>query len=234
MKCNCDLCGADSPRAIEVTLKHTKTEPLYVCGECGLVYVPESRTTEEVDEDWSDDANPAVAARHEYVSTFVYNELGWKDKSVLDIGDSTGGFSNGTRFDIATILWTLENAVDPAGMLKAVWEFLDDDGHVVVATGSRLLVPFKKPMNMYLKPNSPFTRYSANTLRGMLHENRFEVVAENRWIDSDVMVMIAQKRQEKTPWIGDQAWQLVAFFNQWDSAEWHSTQVGADLWQMKQ
>ena len=97
MKCSCDLCGADSPRAIDVTLKHTKTEPLYVCGECGLVYMPERRTP---------DANPAVAARHEYVSTFVCNELGWKDKSVLDIGAGTEGFSNGIRFDIATILWT--------------------------------------------------------------------------------------------------------------------------------
>lgn len=280
---NCDLCGADDPRAIEVTLKHTKTEPLYTCNGCGLVYVPERRSTEEVASNWNDlygdtynpDENPAVVARHHYVGAFLDQHVPLRKKEVVDIGAGTGGFlrvldyygadalgiepspencnmhtgrsfcgtveeyfSIGTEnFDVVSILWTLENTADPAGMLQEAWDLLADDGHVVVATGSRLLVPFKKPMNMYIGPNTAdnhATRYSANTLRGMLHENRFEVVAENRWIDSDVMVMVAKKRQEKTPWIGDKSSDVTGYFNLWDSTEWHTVQVGRDLWQMKQ
>ena len=47
------------------------------------------------------------------------------------------------KFDIATVMWTLENCQDCRTMLKAAYSALNDDGHLVIATGSRILVPFK-------------------------------------------------------------------------------------------
>ena len=57
------------------------------------------------------------------------------------------------KFDIATVMWTLENCQDCRTMLKDAHSALNDDGHLVIATGSRILVPFKKPLKKYFSTN---------------------------------------------------------------------------------
>ena len=59
------------------------------------------------------------------------------------------------QYDIVTILWTLENTTDCLAMLRYARDRLLPGGHVVVATGSRILVPPKKPLSSYLNPNVP-------------------------------------------------------------------------------
>ena len=72
------------------------------------------------------------------------------------------------QYDIVTILWTLENTTDCLAMLRYARERLLPGGHVVVATGSRILVPFKKPLSSYLNPDAPADmhcfRWSYNSL----------------------------------------------------------------------
>ena len=72
------------------------------------------------------------------------------------------------QYDIVTILWTLENTTDCLAMLRYARERLLPGGHVVVATGSRILVPFKKPLSSYLNPDVPADmhcfRWSYNSL----------------------------------------------------------------------
>ncbi|MDP7603846.1 MAG: methyltransferase domain-containing protein, partial [Alphaproteobacteria bacterium] len=43
------------------------------------------------------------------------------------------------RFDIVSIMWTLENCRSCRSMLDGAYELLKDGGHILVATGSRIL-----------------------------------------------------------------------------------------------
>ena len=54
------------------------------------------------------------------------------------------------QFDVVAMLWTLEASQSPRRMVEAARKMLKPGGYVVVGTGSRILVPFKKPLHMYL------------------------------------------------------------------------------------
>lgn len=131
------------------------------------------------------------------------------------------GPKDAPRPDVVTILWTLENCQSCRTMLDAAWELLKPGGHIVVATGSRLLVPFKKPLQYYLGPRDVDThafRFSANTLRAFLATSGFEVTAGNRFIDNDVLCMVGRKLPRKDPdakWQGDDPLQVWNFFERW-------------------
>jgi 2-polyprenyl-3-methyl-5-hydroxy-6-metoxy-1,4-benzoquinol methylase len=123
-------------------------------------------------------------------------------------------------FDFVTIMWTLENCRSCRDMLNAANALLRTGGHIVVATGSRVLVPFKKPLHYYLSKNPADThsfRFSANTLRGLLAVSGFETVYTNRYIDTDFLVVIAQKAPsgEKLTWTGDDPDDVADFFARW-------------------
>ncbi|MBI3444663.1 MAG: methyltransferase domain-containing protein [Magnetospirillum sp.] len=133
------------------------------------------------------------------------------------LADSTAG---GARFDLATIMWTLENTTDCRGMLKGAHGLLKEGGHVVVATGSRILVPFKKPLGYYFTKVPADTcnfRVSARTLKGLLAVSGFVVEHENRWIDNDFLVMVARKARpgESPQWQGDDSDAVLDFFARW-------------------
>lgn len=125
----------------------------------------------------------------------------------------------GRKFDIVTIVWTLENCQSCRTMLEAAHGLLNDGGHVVVATGSRILVPFKKPLHYYLEPGEADThafRFSANTLARALKLGGFEPVEVNRYIDTDYLVMIGRKAQTSQDELPVDDWRKVTdFFNRW-------------------
>jgi SAM-dependent methyltransferase len=122
--------------------------------------------------------------------------------------------------DVVAILWTLENCQDCKAMLAAARSALKPDGHVVVATGSRILVPFKKPLHTYFSSNPADThafRFSANTLTGALAVSGFEVAHVNRYLDHDVLCMVGKKSDHSTPvaWTGDSPAAVHTFFERW-------------------
>lgn len=122
--------------------------------------------------------------------------------------------------DVVTVLWTLECCRSARDMLAAAWDILKDAGHVVIGTGSRVLVPFKKPLQQYFPTDALDThpvRFSANTLRGMLAVCGFEMTHVNRYLDTDYLCMIAQKRAKGTtiPWTGDDPVKVLDFFERW-------------------
>ena len=128
---------------------------------------------------------------------------------------------NGRRFDIVTIMWTLENCQSCRAMLDAAHELTTENGYVVVATGSRILVPFKKPLHAYFSRNPADThcfRFSTNTLRGALAESGFEVTHVNHYLDTDYLVMIGthRSRTRSIPWKGDDWRQVLDYFRRWD------------------
>jgi 2-polyprenyl-3-methyl-5-hydroxy-6-metoxy-1,4-benzoquinol methylase len=122
--------------------------------------------------------------------------------------------------DVVAILWTLENCQDCRRMLDGAYHALKPGGVVVIATGSRILVPFKKPLHTYLGQNQADThsfRFSANTLQGILAVSGFETTQINRYLDSDVLCVIARKTDRQTPlrWHGDPPMDVYTFFERW-------------------
>ncbi len=140
--------------------------------------------------------------------------------------------AKGRRFDIATIVWTLENCQSCRAMVDAAYDAVNDEGHVVIATGSRILAPFKKPILSYLGSLDPKAkirpsgdsrdahcfRFSANALRGLLAVSGFEPVHINHYIDTDYLVAIGRKtdRSREIPWKGDDYREVIDFFERWD------------------
>jgi hypothetical protein len=123
-------------------------------------------------------------------------------------------------FDVATILWTLENCQSSKAMLDAANALVKPGGHIVVATGSRILVPFKKPLHYYLGPGDQDThcfRFSRNSLTSALANSGFAIVAINRDIDSDILCAVARKVPDSAdlPRPKDDPAKVVDFFERW-------------------
>ncbi len=268
----CDLCGKDDCVEIEVLRPYAGDQVPSVCRNCGFVYVPNSRSSEEVAAVWTDEIFehaytariPAIKARQVYVAEFMDTSIGLSEKSVCDVGGGEGLFLDmlrdnygaevfaiepspaycnamskrnianfaGTveqyleqhgaarRFDVVSIIWTLENCASCRVMLETAHKLLNEGGHIVVATGSRLLVPFKKPLHLYVgkaAADSHAFRFSANTLKGLLATNGFEDPLVNRYIDHDVLCAIAQKGdlENTVPWTRDDYRAVLDYFERW-------------------
>lgn len=125
-----------------------------------------------------------------------------------------------SAFDVVVMLWTLENCQDCRRMLSLAHRMLKPNGVVVVATGSRLLVPFKKPLYTYLSVNPADThcfRFSANTLQGMLAVSGFDPFQINRYLDQDILCVIGRRRDDGSAasWRGDDFLAICNFFERW-------------------
>lgn len=95
-------------------------------------------------------------------------------------------------FDIVTILWTLENCGSANAMIAKARECLKPDGHLVVATGSRILVPFRKPMSQYFstEPQDLHAfRWSYQSLCAIMEKHGFAVQRPNDYLQNDVLLV---------------------------------------------
>jgi len=123
-------------------------------------------------------------------------------------------------FDVVTIMWTLEASSEPNEMLRISGNILKDNGFIVISTGSRILVPFKKPLHYYVGDSALDThptRYSKNTLSLILQKNGFKVYFVNRYIDQDWLCIIAKKTKENNSNIqGDNYEEVIDYFERWD------------------
>jgi hypothetical protein len=99
---------------------------------------------------------------------------------------------------VVVILWTLENCQDCLKLLRIARSFLCHGGTLMVATGSRILVPFKKPISTYFSKNPPDThsfRFSAKSLVRALNKSGFNHVELNPYNECDWLVAEAQVRK---------------------------------------
>jgi SAM-dependent methyltransferase len=140
-------------------------------------------------------------------------------KGAIEDYAASKSFAAGT-FDVVTIMWTLETATSCRDMMSIAHKLLKKGGHVVVATGSRILVPFKKTLREYIgngaQDTHPF-RFSANTLKGLMKISNFNVVHENQWRDHDVMCIVGQKSDKELgkTFEGDNYLDVYKFFERW-------------------
>jgi hypothetical protein len=123
-------------------------------------------------------------------------------------------------FDRATIVWTLENTSSCRSMMDGARALLKEDGFLTVATSSRILVPFKKPLHYFLNPQvsaiHPFF-FSANALRNLFGNAGFQVEHVNRYIDTDYLVMIGRALREpsRALLVKDDWREVIDFFQRW-------------------
>jgi 2-polyprenyl-6-hydroxyphenyl methylase/3-demethylubiquinone-9 3-methyltransferase len=142
------------------------------------------------------------------------------------------------KFDIVTLNWTLENTADCIAVLKYARDCVNPGGHVVVSTGSRILVPFKKPLSFYLGSGTPPDTHCfrwcpphlgrAARLAG-LYSARSDSptagcppmkggMATNDWNENDALIMVFSATDvgctEKLP----SATQVHNFFSDWQRA----------------
>ncbi len=92
----------------------------------------------------------------------------------------------------------------------------------MIAESSRILVPFKKPINNYF--NSKFRsfyhpwHFSYNSLSNLLEICNFRIVCSNRYFDENDMFVIARKMNKmshKPKLIVDRYTSVVNFFKKW-------------------
>jgi hypothetical protein len=124
------------------------------------------------------------------------------------------------RADVVTIMWTLENCLSCIDMLEGAAALVDVGGKVLVATGSRILVPFKKPLFQYFShtpADSHCFRFSANALKTALAKAGLKTVATNRYLDNDILCVLAEKVADKTKLapVKDEPLEVLSFFERW-------------------
>jgi len=126
------------------------------------------------------------------------------------------------RFDVVTMMWTLCNTSSAIAMIQAAYDILKTGGKIVVAEGSRILVPFRKPLNMYFSPLPvdlhPY-HFSVNSLTNLLKVIGFTTPLRNRYLDSDCLCVIAEKGQDKCQvenFEADDWREVLDFFDRWD------------------
>ena len=126
--------------------------------------------------------------------------------------------------DIVTIMWTVENCVSARSMIDIACNIVKPNGKVLIATGSRILVPFKKPLGLYLSSNASDLhcfRFSATTLKRMFASCGLTPIEENHYLDSDALCVIATKGGKPPEFAGDN-WRLVYdFFERWHKESLH-------------
>ena len=130
-----------------------------------------------------------------------------------------------TRFQLVSVLWTLENTQSCRSIIDTAYNLLIEGGYIIIATGSRILVPFKKPLYDYLglyggcsTPDLHSFRFSTNSLRNLLTICNFDIIWINRYLDSDYLVMIGKKKNKSTKITlhKDNPEEIIDFFNRWD------------------
>ena len=106
------------------------------------------------------------------------------------------------NLDFASLLWTLSACVKPLDILSVIHSSLKDNGFLLIADSSRIMVPFKKPIyNFFVskhhtKNTHPFF-FSYNSLSNLLEVSGFRIIKSNRYFDENDLVIVAQKMNKK-------------------------------------
>jgi hypothetical protein len=130
------------------------------------------------------------------------------------------------RADVVSIMWALENCQSCIDMLRSAWAMLPLGGKIVVATGSRILVPFKKPLFTYFSKtpaDSHCFRFSANSLQTALAKSQFKTIKINHFLDNDILCVIAEKVPETEVLARkkDIPIEVLSFFERWHQDSIH-------------
>ena len=140
----------------------------------------------------------------------------WNEKKLIN---------NRFPVELGFLCWTLCNCINPLDVVTHISENIKEGGYLCVAESSRILVPaFRKSIRDYLPSQidpdlHPF-HWSFNSLANVLKLSGFEIVYSNRFIDSDVMLIIGKKKSGyQGEIIIDEYKEVIRFFEQWSNME---------------
>tara|TARA_B100000029_G_scaffold516743_1_gene633557 strand:- start:1055 stop:1942 length:888 start_codon:yes stop_codon:yes gene_type:complete len=128
------------------------------------------------------------------------------------------------KFDIVSVLWTFCNMYNPLKALLHIKKLLKKNGILVAADSSRIHVHPRKSLDAWVGKNfprhlNPF-HFSNNTLKGLLMYCGFKILEENRYHDTDYLVIIAKnvnRNYKKLP--ADNFRNVIGFFKLWDELD---------------
>ena len=142
---------------------------------------------------------------------------------------SIENFKSNIKFDIGILTWTICNCSEPIKIIESISSNLKKNGILVVAESSRILVPFKKPIQNYFnsKLKSGHTHpwhWSFNSLTNLLKINGFELVNHNRYFDENDLVMIFKNSKNfSQKYTFDDTKKVISFLKRWiKESEKHS------------
>ena len=124
------------------------------------------------------------------------------------------------KFDVATILWTLENSADCRAMIRYARDSLKPDGLLVIATGSRILASFKKPLSSYfskLPADLHAFRFGYEDLNALGYSEGMERVEHNDFMDRDELLVVFRSSAGGLRWKHDagRAVRVHRVFDDW-------------------
>lgn len=144
--------------------------------------------------------------------------------TIEQFGASIEGRMN--QSELVTIMWTLENCLSCMDMLSVASGLLPIGGRIMVATGSRILVPFKKPLFSYFShtpADSHCFRFSVNALRTALAKVGFRTITTNQYLDNDILCVLAEKVPASVAIKikKDHPLEVLSFFERWHQDSLH-------------
>ena len=136
--------------------------------------------------------------------------------------------------DIITLSFTLECTQNPANTLHIANSILEEGGLVAIHTGSRIMVPFKKPIYNFfshVSMDSHPVQFSFNSLRGLLAKEGFKIIHVNPFIENDNLCVIAKKMPQGTLILheGDDYLQVADFFERWHKESLYYRKISAHM-----
>jgi hypothetical protein len=120
------------------------------------------------------------------------------NKKGFDVKEATLGNNQlSISTDLGVISWTLCNCIDVIKVLMEIRNSINDNGFICVADSSRIMVPFRKSLKDYFSTWHPLDihpfYFSYRSLVAALKISGFKLLFSNRYFDSDVICLIAQK-----------------------------------------
>ncbi len=104
--------------------------------------------------------------------------------------------NNKRKFDLITFNWTLCNTSNPLELIDLASKKVNKNGYVAITESSRILVPFKKPIQLFIPKEDPAYHpyfFSKNSLMNILLLNNLKPIFINKYIDTDYLLIIAKK-----------------------------------------
>ena len=124
-------------------------------------------------------------------------------------------------YDLVTLNWTLENCGDLKSMLGFARNCLAYDGHLSVATGSRIMSGFRKPISSYfnldIEADLHCFHWSLNSLKSAFWMHGIGDAYNNDFDENDNMILAGPKANTPDVVVQQKAVDVISFFKDWQS-----------------